>query len=65
MENNLQIDDFFRRKNQNLSVYIYLIYVYIYLGDSRALEPQGFSRFMGVEMSVYKEVFLFLIYKRK
>ena len=33
----------------------------ICLGDQRALEPQGISSFMGVEMSVYKELFLFLL----
>ena len=54
IKNNLQIDDFFRRKNQNLSVYICLIYVYIYLGDSRALQPQGFSEFIKYKMSVYQ-----------
>ena len=37
-------------KRSETLIYIYLI---IYLAPPRALERQGFTRFMGVEMSVY------------
>ena len=52
-KNNSQIDDFFRRKNQNLSVYICLYMFNICLGASWALQHQGFSGFMGVKMRRY------------
>ena len=44
-------------KRSETLIYIYFIYIlyifYIYLAPPRALERQGFTRFMGVEMSVY------------
>ena len=46
--------DFGAKRSETL-IYIYILYIclIIYLAPPLALERQGFSSFMGVEMSVY------------